>query len=778
MASPAPPSMRIRFDAFELDATSGELRKNGILLRLQPQPFRVLLLLIERAGQVVTREEIQRCLWTDSTFVDFEHGINFSINQIRGALVDSAENPRYVETIPRRGYRFIGTVEQPPSANITVLRSAPEALPEKAAPRRWFAIVSLTAMVIAISAAAAYVRFHRAPVLTDKDTIVLADFTNTTGDAVFDGTLRQGLSVQLEQSPFLSLISDKRIEQTLRMMGQPVGTKLTPEIARELCQRTASAAVLDGSIAQIGAQYVLILKAVDCAKGEAIASTGIQASDKSHVLEALGKASSEIRNKLGESLSTVKKFDTPLEQATTSSLEALQAYSLGWKTMVEDNEIDNLVPLFQRATRLDPNFAMAYAALGVAFSGSSRELAEQNTRKAYELRERVSERERFYIESHYHVFVTGDIEKAIQVYEIWGLIYPRDWVPPNNLGNLYYVLGQYEKGLEQTRRAVRVDPASAMSYGNVVSFLLALGRLEEARVMVQEAQTKKVDKTLLYRLDFLQNDRVGMERQVAWAAGRAGVEDALLNMEAHTQAYCGKMGKARELFRRAANSAQRNEQKETAAEYESAVARIEADYGNSERSRQYVVAALASVQARDVPEAAVALARAGDSVQADTMANEWVQQFPGNTILNRIEVPTIRSAIEINRNNPSKAIELLETGSPYELGAIDALYSVYLRGLAYVLLRQGNEAATEFQKIFDHRGVVGNEHIGALARLGLARAYVLQGDTAKAKAAYQDFLTLWKDADPDIPILKEAKSGVCEAAVAEWLSPANELPVC
>jgi len=330
------------------------------------------------------------------------------------------------------------------------------------------------------------------------------------------------------------------------------------------------------------------------------------------------------------------------------------------------------------------------------------------------------------------------------------------------LGNLYYVLGQYEKGLEQTRRAVRVDPASAMSYGNVVSFLLALGRLEEARVMVQEAQTKKVDssflQTLLYRLDFLQNDRVGMERQLAWAAGRAGLEDALLNMEAHTQAYCGKMGKARELFRRVANSAQRNEQKETAAGYEAAVARIEADYGNSERSRQYVVAALASIQARDVPEAAVALARAGDSAQVDTMANEWVQQFPGNTILNRIEVPTIRSAIEINRNNPSKAIELLETVSPYELGAIDGLYSLYLRGLAYLLLRQGNEAATEFQKIFDHRGVVGNEHIGALARLGLARAYVLQGDTAEAKAAYQDFLSLWKDADPDIPILKEAKS--------------------
>src|SRR5579862_4549374 len=302
MASPVPAPTRIRFDEFELDVTSGELRKGGILLKLQPQPFRVLLLLVERAGQVVTREEIQRCLWTESTFVDFEHGINFSINQIRGALADSAENPRYVETLPRRGYRFIGTVEQPSAESITVIKRAPEPERQKTAPRRWLTIASLTAIVVVTSSAAAYFHFHHARTLTEKDTIVLADFTNTTGDTVFDGTLRQGLSVQLEQSPFLSIIPDQQIQQTLQMMGQKPDAKLTPEIARELCERTSSAAVLDGSIAQIGTQYLLTLKAINCASGASLASTEAQAATKNEVLDALGKTASEIRNKLGESL--------------------------------------------------------------------------------------------------------------------------------------------------------------------------------------------------------------------------------------------------------------------------------------------------------------------------------------------------------------------------------------------------------------------------------------------------------------------------------------------
>ena len=781
MASPAHRPSVFCFGQFELDAANGELRKGGVSLKLHPQPFQVLLLLVERPRQIVTRDEIRGCLWGGNTFVDFERGINSCVNQIRATLGDDPEKPRYVETLPRRGYRFIAAVTNGASqqrANLVPLAVLPECdngsrptvhtsgIPFVLTPsagntrRRWKTKAAIAAFVFLGGLVIATIFYFRPPAkLTGIHSIILADFTNATGDQVFDNTLRQGLSIQLEQSPFLSLVSEQQIQQTLQMMGRKPDGKFTQEIAREVCQRRGSAAVLDGSIAQIGTQYLLTLKAVNCVSGESLASTEAQAGDKNHVLDALGKTASHIRTKLGESLSTVQKFDTPLEQATTSSLEALQAYSLGWKTMVGDGEYDASAPLFERAIRLDPNFAMAYAALGVALSAHA-ELREQNTKKAYELRERVSERERFYIESHYYHLVIGDIEKARQVYELWALTYPRDWVPLNNLGNLCHVLGQYEKALEAGRSALRVDPASSVSYHNVVSDLIALNRLDEARVMAEHPPREKLDpasQILLYTLDFLQNDELGMQRQVAWASGRPEVEGEILNLEAYSQAYSGKMGHARELFRRAVNSALRSNQNETAAGYEAALAWIEADYGNSERSRQDVAAALALAQTHDVQEVvAVAMARAGDSARAENMTEQFVKQIP--QIIYCIYVPRIRSAIDINRSNPSKAIELLQTASPYELGSIDTLYSAYLRGLGFLLLRQSSEAVAEFQKISDHRGIVVNQPTGALARLGLARAYLLQGDTAKAHAAYQDFLTLWKDADPDIPILIAAKA--------------------
>jgi tetratricopeptide (TPR) repeat protein len=631
---------------------------------------------------------------------------------------------------------------------------------------RWKVIVPAAAVTVVTLAAGTYFHFHRAPKLTDKDTIVLADFSNTTGDAVFDGMLRQGLSVQLEQSPFLSLIPDQRIQQTLQMMGQKPDAKLTPDIARELCQRTASAAVLDGSIAQIGTQYLLTVKAVNCASGESLASTEAQARDKDHVLDALGKTSSEIRNKLGESLSTVQKFDTPLEQATTPSLEALQAYSLGRKTADVQGDFAAAVPLFKRAIRLDPNFAMAYASLGTSyFNLGETSLAAENISKAYSLRDRAGEREKLGIESSYYFFGTGNLEKARQAYELRAQMYPRDLPTPTNLGIIYTIFGQYEKALAESREALRVDPQSAVSYANLVYSYLYLNRLKEARAIAQEAQAKRLDSPdlqfYLYELAFFQNDAASMAQYVAWAAGKPGVEDMLLASEADTAAYSGRLKDAREFSRQAVDSAERAQEKEAAATYSALSALREALFGNVGEARRSATLAMNHSAGRDVQYVvALALAFAGDATRAQPLVDDLAGRFPEDTIVQFNYLPTLHAEIALTRGNSSKAIDGLQAAIPYELGSPFSLplYPVYVRGEAYLLVNQGNEAAAEFQKILDHRGIVLNEPIGALAHLQIGRAYAVQGDTAKAKAAYQDFLALWKDADPDIPVLIAAKS--------------------
>jgi tetratricopeptide (TPR) repeat protein/predicted Ser/Thr protein kinase len=634
---------------------------------------------------------------------------------------------------------------------------------------RWVAVIGASMLVIGLAVGGWLAFSGKAHALTEKDTIVLADFANTTGDPVFDDTLRQGLAVQLEQSPFLSLISEQRIQQTLRLMGQSPDARLTPEIARDLCQRTESAAVLDGSIASLGNQYVLGLKAMNCHTGDSLAQEQVTTEGKEGVLKALGEAAAKIRQKLGESLSTVQKFDTPLAQVTTRSLEALQAYSLGRTMITNKTDYAAAVPFFQRAIRLDPNFALAYASLGVGYSTLGETiLGAENMRKAYELREHVSEREKLYIESHYYDFVTGNLEMARQAYELWGQTYPRDDIPPTDLGIIYRSLGQYDKALLEAREALRLDP-DALNYANVVRSYVYLNRLEEARTAAEEAQTKNLDsprlRLRLYPIAFLQGDAAGMAQQVAWAAGKPGVEDLFLYTESDTASYSGRLGKARELSRRAVASAERSEERETAAGYEAGTALWEALFGNATEARQRAAGALVLSTGRDVQYgAALALALVGDSARAQALTDDLGKRFPEDTIVQFNYLPTIRAQLALSRHDSSKAIGVLQAAAPYELGTPGSsafrptLYPVYVRGEAYHTGNRGSESAAEFQKILDHRGVVVNEPIGALAHLGLARAYAMAGDTSKARTAYQDFFALWKEADPDIPILQQAKA--------------------
>jgi eukaryotic-like serine/threonine-protein kinase len=646
------------------------------------------------------------------------------------------------------------------AASIGELESKPAA---KSTRFQWAAATGATIVVVGLAVGGWLFFTRKAHALTAKDTIVLADFENTTGDPVFDGTLRQGLSVQLEQSPFLSIISDQQIQQTLQMMDQKPEAKLTPEIARELCQRTGSAAVLDGSIAQIGTQYLLTVKAVNCASGESLASTEAEANDKNRVLDALGKTASEIRNKLGESLSTVQKFDTPLEQATTPSLEALQAYSLGRKASAGADWV-GAVPFFQRAIRLDPNFAMAYARLGTVYTNLGEyTLGAENTRKGYELRDRVSEPEKFYIEAHYYQNATGDLEKARQSYQLWAETYPRDWQPWPPLFVVYRALGQYEKSLGAAREAFRLNSGSGMNSANVVESYLSLNRLDEARATAEAAQAIKLDSPgrhyHLYDLAFLRMDEAGMAQEVAWAAGKRGVENGFLAEEASTLAYSGQIAKAREFTRQAVVSAQRAGEKEVAAGYEANAALWEARFGNAAEARQRSAAALGLSNGPGVQvEAALALAFAGEAAWTQTLAGDLDKRFPEDSIVQFNFLPTIHAQLALSRNDSSEAVNALQAAAPYELGSAGGLYPVCVRGEAYLAAHQGIEAAAEFQKILDHRGIVLNDPIGALAHLQIGRAYAMEGETAKAKAAYQDFLTLWKDADPDIPILVAAKS--------------------
>ena len=634
----------------------------------------------------------------------------------------------------------------------------------------WFrrtAVTGATLVVIGLAVGGWLFHSRKAHALTDKDTIVVADFTNRTGEEVFDDTLKQGLSVQLEQSPFLALVSERRVNDTLKLMGRSAGDRLTPEVTREVCQRTGSRAMLTGSIAGLGSQYVIGLKAVTCDTGDLLAEAQEQAAGKEAVLRALDAAAVSLRGKLGESLSSVQKYATPLEEATTPSLEALKAYSVGVKTYSAKGSTAAL-PFLKRAVELDPNFAMPHTWMSYAYWDLNEVgLAGENARKAYNLREKVSERERFSVEGNYYFDATGELEKAAQTYELWQQAYPRDPTPYRAAGVVAVDMGNLEKALEEFREAMRLEPDSALNYLCLGYAYTALNRLDEAEAVFKQSEERKLKNEYLllnhYFVAFVKGNAAQMAQLVSAAVGKPGAEGMLLATQADTEGWYGRLRNARELTRRAMDSAQHNDAKESAAMYQAEATLREVESGYRQQARGEANAAVKLAPTRDARAmAALAMARAGDTAAAQKLASELDKTFPLDTLVQRYWLPTIRAAVALERQDPNRAIELLELARTLELSEPTnlamSLCPVYLRGEAYLMLHDGNRATAEFQKFIDHRGLVVNFPWGALARLGLARAYAIQGDTAKAKAAYQEFLTLWKDADPEIPVLKRAKA--------------------
>jgi len=661
---------QLRFSVFEVDLRTGELRKQGLKVKLHGQPFQVLAMLLERPGELVTREEIREKLWPGDTFIDFENSVNNSIKRVREALGDDAAAPRFIETLPRHGYRFIApvvgaddgvsTVAPAPLPPTPVEAMSPSprgtAVTDRRDSRRWKVLVPAAVILVAAAIEGTFYFRSRQTVtrLTDKDTIVLSDFDNKTGDSVFDDTLRQGLSVQLEQSPFLALLSEQRVNETLKLMGRPAGDRLTPEVTREVCQRTGSKAMLTGSIAGLGSQYVIGLKAVNCNTGDVLAEAQEQAVGKEGVLKALDAAAVSLRGKLGESLSSVEKYATPVEEATTPSLEALKAYSLGIKTGYA-KEVTAALPFFKRAVDLDPNFATAYAEMSEdywALNEMGRSV--ENARKAFDLREKVSERERLRIEGNYYLNATGELEKAAQTYELWQQTYPRDGFAYSGLGMVCFYLGNWEKALEGHREAMRLLPNVEGFYTNLGVAYMGLNRLKEAEAVFKQAEEHKLEGEWLlpnrYILAFLKGDGAQMAQLISAAMGKPGTEDAMLSTQADTEGWYGRLKNAHELTGRAMDSAEQNDAKETAAAYQAAAALREVESGNHEQARAEAKAALKLAPNRDVREtAALALARAGDTAGAEKLATELDKAFPLSTLVQRYWLPTIRAGVALER---------------------------------------------------------------------------------------------------------------------------------
>jgi len=787
------------FNSFRLDTADHCLWREDERVSITPKVYEVLRYLVEHPGRLVTPDELLEAIWTD-TYVNPEV-LRRYILEIRKALGDKPDDPQFVETVPKRGYRFIAPVCDDSAGTTcngveTITLSITEAeMPELVlgepqleplpgtgakSTKLWRIGVLFGVLLLGVLIVGKYRRPVPAGWLTNKDTIVLADFANSTGDVVFDETLKTALNVDLNQSPFLNVLSENKVAATLKLMARPANSPLSPEVTRELCQRTGSKAYVAGSISALGSQYVLGLKAVNCQNGDVLVEEQVTAAAKETVLDAVGKAAGKLRTELGESLASVQKFDVPLPEATTPSLEALKAFGLGLKTYEENGPAASL-PYDQRAVELDPDFASGYRAVSEDYySLGELERANEYARKAFDSREHASEGEKLGITADYYANVTGQQEKAAHAYQAYIDDYPRRGRTYDDLGIAYTKLARYEKSIDAYRQSIDLAPDDLPGYVNLANSLLALQRFDEARQIIQQVQSRKMDIFILhdalYALAFLGSDSSAMAEQQKWFAGQSDSASYGLSLASDTEVYAGHLGKARELTKESVGSAIHRDNKETGATFSENAALREAAFGNMAEAKQAAAEGLKltpTSQAVNV-EAALAFAMTGDSARAESMAQGMNKRFPLDTQVQSLWLPAIRAQVALNHKSPSVAIESLQVAVPIELGQIyfasniSCLYPIYIRAEAYLAAGQGQQAAAEFQKLLDHSGIVWNCWTGALARLGMARANALESKNAKgsdadaarrrALSAYKDFLTLWKEADPDIPIYKQAKA--------------------
>jgi len=786
---PLEPERRVAcFGAFELDLQEGRLSKSGIRIKLQGQPFQVLALLVGRPGQVVTREEIRQKLWAGDTFVEFDDGLNTAVGKLRAALSDVAENPRFIETVPRRGYRFIAPVNFPAGSQVAIaapsaasLTSSANAAPPAVADpvvvgsvaashpqtraRKGLIIGISAGLLLAAVGLVAYIyrrpRFH----VTAKDTIVLADFVNTTGDAVFDDTLRQGLQVSLAQSPSLNILSDRKVAAILKQMGRSPDERLSGKVAIELCQRAGGKVTVQGSISNFGTTYLIGLAAIRCDNSDPLALEQIQAHRKEDVVDALGSVATRLRARVGESMPSIQKFNAPLEQATTGSLEALKAYTMALTTWDRSGDVAS-IPFFRKAIEIDPNFAMAYGGLSTIYHNRNEaELAQVNATKAYELRERVTEAEKVTIESRYFLYVNGDLEKAVAVYATATRNYPQSAGAFNHLGATEATLGKLEKASATLYEALRLDPTRATTYSNLAASLLGQNRIEEATAILAEADRRKFQTDYLLQVKywkaFLAGDSGEMQRILQDSSEVAGAQSLLLSEQANTEAYHGRYEKARQLSQVAAEQLQHDGDEESAADCLAIAAVREAEIGADGAAQADISHALKLSRGRDVLAlAALVASRAGDLHASEDESVALDRQYPSDTIVQRYWLPIIRAQIALRRKRPLQAIAALEPAVSIEFATtvipVATLYPAYVRGEAYLEVGDDAKAAAEFRKLIDHRGAVLNFPLGALAYLRLSAAYARSGDATKARDALQSFHQLWKDADPRIALLKPA----------------------
>ncbi len=760
-----------KFGPFRVDADRGLLLRGDEPVPLTTKCFETLLVLIQHREETVSKDVLMKAVWPD-TFVE-ESNLTQHISMLRKALGESPQDRLYVVTVPGQGYRFVADVREVAvdtdgevggadgGSASGEQQTAGISFNSAIGKRTWLVIAGL-AVVLMVIAGSLWLRHARAvSALSEKDSILLTDFENSTGEEVFDGALKEGMAVELGQSPFLDLISNDRVRDTLRFMGRSPDEAVRWPLAREVCERLGAKALISGSVAQVGTSYVLAVEALNCADASVLAREQVEARNKEEVLPVLGKVGSKLRGRLGESLSSIRRFDVPIVEATTPSLEALKAYSLGMDARTRSTEKD-AIPLFEHAIELDPKFAMAYAQLGGVYNNLGETgRASEYIKKAFALQANLSEREKLFLTVRYHTVVTGDIDKATETYEIWSRMYPRDPVPFNGLAARYQIVGQFEKAAVAAREALRLRSNHYLPYANLATSYLALNRFEEAKEVCKQASAAGRDSLythrVLFDLAFLQNDRAAMQHEVEWATGTEREND-MLTIQASALAAAGKLRAARQLFERSWAASERSGLSDEVAYSMAGEALTEADFGNYQEARTRSAAALRLGHGIDAEETvAEALALSGDAREPRVLVEDLRQRFPHHAPLISASIPTILATLELKHGSATKAIQMLEQAAPYDFSEFSSLSSIYIRGEAYLRARSGKEAAAEFQKILDHAGIDVTSERHALSHLGLARAYALSGETANSRKAYEDFFALWAGADTDIPELRQAK---------------------